>query len=196
MNYGDLQFYDIIIFAGIAAFLIFRLRSVLGKRSGFEKQAAEKNNYGKNKNVQQPINISPPALEEKFIALEKAYKLIENFDHKNFLQGAKFAFETIINSYNKGDLLTLKNLLTPSVYNVFENEIKNKNNNPDFQIFSLSIEKIESVVVEKTKIIIKVLFISEQFKNDDESTIIKKEDTWSFEKEINSKNPNWYLCST
>ena len=38
MVYGDLQFFDIIVFAGIAAFLIYRLRNVLGKRSGFEKK--------------------------------------------------------------------------------------------------------------------------------------------------------------
>lgn len=38
MVYGDLQFFDLIIFAGIAAFLIYRLRNVLGKRTGFAKQ--------------------------------------------------------------------------------------------------------------------------------------------------------------
>ena len=38
MIYGDLQIFDIIIFAGIAVFLVFRLRNVLGKRTGFEKK--------------------------------------------------------------------------------------------------------------------------------------------------------------
>ena len=37
MVYGDLQFFDIIIFAVIAVFIIYRLRSVLGKRTGFQK---------------------------------------------------------------------------------------------------------------------------------------------------------------
>ena len=37
MLYGDLQFFDIIIFAAIAGFIIYRLRSVLGKRTGFQK---------------------------------------------------------------------------------------------------------------------------------------------------------------
>ena len=41
MVYGDLQFFDIIIFAVIAAFIIYRLRSVLGKRAGFQKKPAE-----------------------------------------------------------------------------------------------------------------------------------------------------------
>ena len=39
MLYGDLQIFDIIIFAGIAAFLVFRLKNVLGKRTGFEKKS-------------------------------------------------------------------------------------------------------------------------------------------------------------
>ena len=38
MVYGDLQIFDLIIFAGIAVFLIYRLRNVLGKRTGLEKQ--------------------------------------------------------------------------------------------------------------------------------------------------------------
>ena len=38
MVYGDLQFFDIIVFAGVALFLIYRLRNVLGKRGGFEKK--------------------------------------------------------------------------------------------------------------------------------------------------------------
>ena len=41
MVYGDLQFFDIIIFAVIAAFIIYRLRSVLGKRTGFQKKPAD-----------------------------------------------------------------------------------------------------------------------------------------------------------
>ena len=41
MVYGDLQFFDIIIFAAIAVFIIYRLRSVLGKRTGFQKKPVE-----------------------------------------------------------------------------------------------------------------------------------------------------------
>ena len=37
MGYGDFQFYDIVIFGAVAVFLVFRLRKVLGRRTGFEK---------------------------------------------------------------------------------------------------------------------------------------------------------------
>ena len=53
MGYGDFQFYDIVVFAAIAVFLVFRLRKVLGRRTGFEnnkKQGLEnKNNHTENK---------------------------------------------------------------------------------------------------------------------------------------------------
>ena len=60
----------------------------------------------------------------------------------------------------------------------------------------LNVEKIEGVLIDQGKITIRIKFISEQFKNNDESTSIKKEDIWSFEKLIKSKNPNWLLSST
>ena len=59
-----------------------------------------------------------------------------------------------------------------------------------------NIEKVEKVHVDHGRIIIKIKFISEQFENNDESTITKNVDQWSFEKPIKSKNPNWLLGST
>jgi len=192
MQYGDLQFFDIIFFAGVAAFLIFRLRNVLGKRTGLEKQ--KKSGLERKENIIKEKNV--PELDDNFVELEKIYKLLDNFDHKDFLDGAKIAFETIINAFNNGDKKTLRNLLTNETYTVFEKAINEKNNDPESQIFSLNIEKIENVLIESEKITVKIKFVSEQFKNNDESTIIKKEDMWSFEKLIKSKNPNWVLSST
>ena len=119
-----------------------------------------------------------------------------NFDHKKFIDGAKLAFELIINSFNSGDKKALKKLLTKDVFLIFEKEIDMSNINPKNQFFSLNIEKIESVIVEKNTIKISIKFISEQFKNNDETTIVKKQDVWTFEKHINSSNPNWLLSST
>ena len=82
------------------------------------------------------------------------------------------------------------------MYVIFKKEIDEKNNDSESQLLSINIEKIESVLIDGGKIIIKIKFISEQFKNNDERTVIKKEDVWSFEKLIKSKNPNWLLSST
>ena len=196
MGYGDLQIFDIIIFAGIAVFLVFRLKNVLGKRTGFEKNITNNVSSKNNENKEENKTLDIPELNENIIELKKAYEVLENFDHKNFIEGAKFAFETIINSFNKGDKKTLKNLLTKEVYLIFEKEINENNIDSNNQLFSLNIEKIKSVIIENGIIKISIKFISEQFKNNDEATIVKKEDIWTFEKPTNSKDPNWFLSST
>ena len=196
MEYGDLKIYDILIFAGIAAFLVYRLRNVLGKRTGFEKNVANKTTPKDTKNNSDKKLQSIPELDENIAKLKKAYEALENFDHKKFIEGAKLAFETIINSFNSGDKKTLKKLLTKEVYLVFDKEIDKNNTDPKNQFFSLNIEKIENVTIEKNIIKISIKFISEQFIDNNESTIVKKQDVWTFEKSTNSKDPNWLLSST
>ena len=193
MGLGDLQLYDIIIFAGIAVFLVYRLRNVLGKRTGFEKNISDKTS---SNNRDEKISQNVPELNDNIGELKKAYEVLDNFDHNKFIEGAKLAFETIINSFNAGDKKTLKKLLTKEVYLIFEKEISANNIDSNNQFFSLSVEKIEKVVVEKNIIKISIKFISEQFKNDDETTVIKKQDVWTFEKPTNSTDPNWLLSST
>ena len=195
MIYGDLQIFDIIIFAGIAVFLVFRLRNVLGKRTGFEKKPNNNAGVQPTKTKEATVN-NIPELEEKISKLKTAYETINDFNHKKFLEGAKRAFENIINAFNKGDKKSLKKLVTEDVFKSFEEAIDAKNINPDYQFYSLNIERIEKVFVEGGHIKICIKFISEQFKNNDENTVVKKQDSWTFEKNISSKDPNWLLSST
>ena len=195
MVYGDLQIFDIIIFAGIAVFLVFRLRNVLGKRTGFEKKPNNNSGVQPTKTKETTAN-SIPELDEKISSLKTAYETINDFNHKKFLESAKRAFETIINAFNKGDKKTLKKLVTEDVFKSFEEAIDAKNTDPDYQFYSLNIERIEKVFVEENRIKICIKFISEQFKNNDENTVVKKQDSWTFEKTISSKDPKWLLSST
>ena len=192
MVYGDLQFFDIIVFAGIAAFLIYRLRNVLGKRSGFEKKIGKP--QPKEKEINSLKNI--PQLKDNENKLSKAYEVLVDFDHKKFLEGAKFAFETIINAFNNSDNKTLKNLLTKDVFLTFENAIDEKKNNPNYQFYSIVVDEVTDVSVIESLINITLKITSEQFKDNDETTISKKQDTWTFQKKINSNSPIWLLSST
>ena len=192
MVYGDLQFFDIIVFAGVAAFLIYRLRNVLGKRSGFEKKIGKP--QPKEKEINSIKNI--PQLKENENKLSKAYEVLTDFDHKKFLEGAKFAFETIINAFNNNDKKTLKNLLTKEVFLTFENAIEEKKNNPNYQFYSIIVDEVTDVSVIDSLINVTLKITSEQFKDNDESTILKKQDTWTFQKKINSNSPIWLLSST
>ncbi len=97
MIYGDLQFFDILIFAAIAGFIIYRLRSVLGKRTGFQKNISEpKSQETKKQEDVQKI----PSLMDNETKLEAVYKKVNNFNHREFLDGAKKAFDFD----NDGDL--------------------------------------------------------------------------------------------
>ena len=193
MIYGDLQFFDIIIFAAIAGFIIYRLRSVLGKRTGFQKNISEpKPQETKKQEDVQKI----PSLMDNETKLEAVYKKVNNFNHREFLDGAKKAFEIIISSFNNGDKKTLKNLVSKDVYAAFEKAIDEKTNNPESQFYSLIVEGIADAKVENDTISISVNFISEQMLNNDEGSIVKNKDIWTFEKPENSSSPIWILTQT
>ena len=193
MVYGDLQFFDIIIFAVIAVFIIYRLRSVLGKRTGFQKNINQQEFVKKET---KPTEIKIPQLKESEQKLEAVYKKVSSFNHKEFLEGAKKAFEIIITAFNKGDKSTLKNLVSKDVYNAFEGAINSGSNNPNSQFYSLVIDGVEDAKVEAGKISIAVNFTSEQILSDNEDSIVKNKDTWVFEKPESSTGPAWLLVST
>ena len=193
MVYGDLQFFDIIIFAVIAIFIIYRLRSVLGKRTGFQKNINQQEFVKKETT---PDELKIPQLKENEQKLEVVYKKVNSFNHKEFLEGAKKAFEIIITAFNKGDKSTLKNLVSKDVYNAFEGAINSGSNNPNSQFYSLVIDGVEDAKVEGGKISIAVNFTSEQILSDNEDSIVKNKDTWVFEKPESSTGPAWLLVST
>ena len=190
---GDLQFFDIIIFAVIAVFIIYRLRSVLGKRTGFQKKPNQQQFV--KKQPKQP-QTETPQLRESEQKLEAVYKSINSFDHKAFLEGAKKAVEIIITAFNQGDKNTLKELVSKDVYSAFENAINDGSNNPNSQFYSLVVGGIDDARVENGKITIAVNFISEQILSDNDEDIVKNKDTWVFEKPENSSGPAWILIST
>ena len=193
MVYGDLQFFDIIIFAVIAVFIIYRLRSVLGKRTGFQKNINQQE-FVKKETI--PDELKIPQLKENEQKLEVVYKKVNSFNHKEFLEGAKKAFEIIITAFNKGDKSTLKNLVSKDVYNAFEGAINSGSNNPNSQFYSLVIDGVEDAKVEGGIISIAVNFTSEQILSDNEDSIVKNKDTWVFEKPESSTGPAWLLVST
>ena len=193
MIYGDLQFFDILIFAAIAGFIIYRLRSVLGKRTGFQKNISEPKPQETKK--QEDVQKIPQLMDNE-TKLEAVYKKVNSFNHREFLDGAKKAFEIIISSFNNGDKKTLKNLVSKDVYSAFEKAIDEKTNNPESQFYSLIVEGIADAKVENNTISISVNFISEQMLNNDEGSIVKNKDTWTFEKPANSSSPIWILTQT
>ena len=119
MNYS-FEYIDIILLAMIAGFIFLRLRGILGKRSGFEGKA-------------------PPQFEEvlKNVQSEKNFKQTEIFDdnaQKDFLKGAKIAYETIITDFSDSDnkLVASKSLLSKKIYDQFNEALKDRKNRGHF----------------------------------------------------------------
>ena len=196
MNYS-FEYIDIILLAMIAGFIFLRLRGILGKRTGFEGKA--------------PTQFDK-ILKEAVI--NKAPRDNNNFDEsaqKEFLNGAKIAYETIITDFSDNDnkLTTSKPLLNEEIYNQFDEALKKRNARGHYA--EITFIGIDSATIKEHKKIDKILNVTVDFiaevitciKDKDKKVIsgnpekIKKiYDTWVFSRDTTSVNPNWQLVNT
>ena len=196
MNYS-FEYIDIILLAMIAGFIFLRLRGILGKRTGFEGKA-------------------PPKFEEvlKNININQIKKVNENFDdnaQKEFLNGAKIAYETIITDFSDNDnkITASKPLLNAETYNQFNKALKERSARGHYA--EITFIGINSAMIKEHKRIGKILnvtvdFIAEvitcirdkekKIVSGDPEKIKKIYDTWVFSRDTTSVNPNWQLVNT
>ena len=195
MNHS-LEYIDIILLAMIAGFIFLRLRGILGKRTGFEGKLSSE--FGKE--------LPKNTLKKKTIN--------ENFDQesqKDFLIGAKIAYETILTDFSDSDnkLTRSKHLLSKRIYDQFKDallERELKSHYPEITFIGINSASIKEHKKIENTLEVTVNFISEIItcvKDKDEKIIsgdpkkIKKVyDTWKFSKDIKSINPNWILIDT
>ena len=195
MNYS-FEYIDIILLAMIAGFIFLRLRGILGKRTGFE---------GKN----------PAQFKEvlKNISAAQSIKNKEKFDdeaQKEFLKGAKIAYETIITDFGDNDnqIIASKPLLNQKMYNQFNEALKERS--AKGQYAEITFIGVNSAIIKEHKKIGKILnvtvdFIAEiitcvrdkdkKIVSGDPEKIKKIYDTWVFSRDITSNNPNWQLVN-
>ena len=193
-NFGYL---DLILLAMIAGFIILRLRNVLGRKTGHEGKIVS--------------NLSGKKFEEfkKTIKLKKQPTEFDTNQKKQFLKGAEIAYETIINSFAKGDKKNLKDLVTEEMNKNFESAIEERNSkNIKSELTFIGIKSSTIEKFEKTAeaLFFTVKFISEiiSFKKDKDNNVIEGDpnkiktviDRWKFTRKISSMNPNWYLAET
>jgi len=196
---GNIQIIDIFIFAGVAVFLLYRLRGVLGKKDGFKNDEITKSYSAKiEKNGEKTEEIKNNAISElskDTKELERAYQELDSFDHNSFLEGAKAAFEMIVEYFNRGNKKGLQKLLTKETFKTFSSVIDSEKQPKQKELLSLEINSIEKVWVEGKKIFIKIKFLSKYIDNEGKNETTKQ-DMWTFEKNISSQDPNWLLSST
>ena len=195
MNYS-FEYIDVILLAMIAGFIFLRLRGILGKRTGFE---------GK----------SPAQFKEilKNVKAKETVKSKEDFDEeakKEFLKGAKIAYETIITDFSDNDnrITNAKPLLNKDIYNQFDDALKQRaSRGHQAEITFIGVNKAEIKEHKKVGNILNVTvdFIAEVITciKDKEKKIISGDpekikkiyDTWVFSRDMTSANPNWQLVN-
>jgi len=194
---NSFEYIDIILLAMIAGFIFLRLRGILGKRTGFDGKA--------------PVQLDK-ILKEAVV--NKVPTNNETFDEnaqKEFLNGAKIAYETIITDFSDNDnkLTTSKPLLNKEIFNQFNEALKERNARGHYA--EITFIGVNSAIIKEHKKINKILNVTVDFiaevitciRDKDKKIIsgspdkIKKiYDTWIFSRDVTSVNPNWQLVNT
>ena len=180
----------------IAGFIFLRLRGILGKRTGFEGEtSAQFEKILKNVNSDK---------------LTKKDDIFDDIAQKEFLEGAKIAYETIITDFGDNDnkLTISKPLLNKDTYNQFNDALKERSEKGNFA--EITFIGVNSALIKEHKKINKILNVTVSFvaevitcvKDKDKKIIsgdpkkIKKiYDTWVFSRDTTSINPNWQLVN-
>ncbi|MDB2652651.1 Tim44/TimA family putative adaptor protein [Candidatus Pelagibacter bacterium] len=196
MSYS-FEYIDIILLAMIAGFIFLRLRGILGKRSGFEGKSTRPF----DKILNEVKTTEPKKVKETF----------DEKDQKEFLNGAKIAYETIITDFSDNDnkITTSKPLLNKKIYKQFDEALKERSSRGHYA--EITFIGINSAIIKEQKKIDKILNVTVEFiaevitciRDKDKKIIsgdpekIKKiYDTWVFSRDITSSNPNWQLVNT
>ena len=196
MSYS-FEYIDIILLAMIAGFIFLRLRGILGKRTGFEGKASPQF----DKILKEAVAKQAPVNNETF----------DENAQKEFIKGAKIAYETIITDFSDNDnkLTTSKPLLNKEIYDQFNDALRERSERGHYA--EITFIGVNSATIKEHKKIDKILNVTVEFiaevitciKDKDKKIIsgdpekIKKiYDTWVFSRDVTSPNPNWQLVNT
>ncbi len=215
-------FFDIIIFAMLAGYLVFQLRRVLGKRTGHERRrenpfARKAEGTAENDNVVALPDRSardgpaeaPAGPDPGLDGLSQLKAMDPEFDDREFLRGAKAAFEWIVAAFARGDREALRGLLGPSLAESFESALDEREKAGEKWETTVSTIKSASmgdVSVEGTTATVIVEFVTDQVKvvRDADGAVVEGDpdrietltDIWVFARDVRSDDPNWLLVGT
>ncbi|MBP7240591.1 Tim44/TimA family putative adaptor protein [Amaricoccus sp.] len=215
------QMIQIIILAGIALFLILRLRNVLGTRSGYEKprgvpapaQPSRDRSFevieggGPDPDIADFVDAAGEA-GKAFAAMKRADP---SFSVHEFTHGARQAYEMIVIAFENGDLDTLREFLSPEVYQSFAEAIEARRaKGYSVQADFVGIREVSVVDAHFDATTgegdVSVRFLGEltsvvrdpsgAIVEGDPKEIKQQRDVWTFTRTMTSDNPNWLLTGT
>ena len=208
---------QLLVLAGIAVFLILKLRSVLGTRDGYEKPPQPLDDARPRPKFEvidggpdrdNADNTSDPA-SASALALMKAAE--PAFNVTDFLKGARGAYEMILMAFDKGDIARIKPFLGDHVAATFASAISDRDaqgltvDSSFSGIREMALSEATYDPASKTAEIA-VRFTGELFRTvRDKSgtvveggptTIARQRDTWTFGRKMGAGDPNWQLVAT
>jgi predicted lipid-binding transport protein (Tim44 family) len=214
---------DIIFFAMVAAFIAFRLRSVLGRKTGHERpridSVSQRAGTRSNDNVVPLPERGPtppgeaaaqPTAEGPLAAGVAAIRRADpRFDPDFFLQGARAAFAMIVEAYAKGDKAALRPLLADEVFAQFAGAIDSREQagrTLSTELVATRSAELVEAVMAGSRARVTVRFTSEQINltRDTAGDVVEGDprqidtviDLWIFERDTRSRDPNWQLVET
>jgi len=219
---GDFpHYFDIILFAMVAAFLVLRLRSVLGRRTGNERRRdpivrrAEPTGdkviaFGQRPNgaAPPPATTEPPG-DAVAAGLARIHDADPSFDPPQFLEGARAAFGMIVAAFAEGDKDKLRPLLSDEVYRPFCTAIDERgaaHETLESRILALKQIDISEAELDGRAARVTLKIVSDQINvvrahdgsivDGDPEHAIEKTDFWTFARDTRSADPNWALVAT
>ncbi|MBU6498165.1 MAG: Tim44 domain-containing protein [Rhodospirillales bacterium] len=206
---------DLVLFGMIAAFLVLRLRSVLGRRQGFERPAAPPAEPARAPAAgpvilgqAEPVaGTAPDPASPQGQALAAMQRIDRNFTPQHFLDGAQAAFRLIVGAYAAGDRAALSGLLSEETLRAFEGAIAAREAAGETQrteIRAIATAAIEQAALQGSAAQIGVRFVSDQVNltlgrdgtpvaGTDAVTEIT--DHWTFERDLAAADPTWRLVA-
>lgn len=208
---SDFPYFDVVFFALIAGFLIYRLHSVLGKRTGHERQRHQEVVSNREATAPQPADAPEPIEDETALGqnLNRIQAVDRSFSPDAFVAGARQAFTMIVQAYADGDRDALRPLLADEVYDAFAAAITEREQAGQTQetdIVDLRTADISDARLEGRIALVTVTFVSEQTNvtrdadgqvvdgNPNDTDMVT--DVWTFGRDTRSSDPNWQLMTT
>jgi predicted lipid-binding transport protein (Tim44 family) len=214
---------QLLILAGIAVFLILRLRAVLGTRDGFEAKPLPRNETtpdtpkrrkfevidgGPDTDITDHVTEGSPAAG----ALAQMKAVDPDFSVTEFLQGARGAYEMILMAFESSDLDSILPFLSRDVYNSFD-EVVQLRETEGLRVEATFVGLREIAIVDAefdqatSEGEITLRFVGEltsvvrraesgDVVEGDANTIKRQKDVWTFAREMTSDSPNWKLVAT
>ncbi len=209
---GGSAFIEILVFGMVAAFLILRLRSVLGRRMGHERDRRPEDRPAKSgSNPRQDDKVVQlPGIargdDPKSQGIAAIQRVDPNFDPEGFCVGARTAFELILSAYGSGDRDTLRQLTDDSVYQLLDSAMAGREKREETLESTLVRIRSSDIVdaeIRGSDALITLKIVSEQINvtRDSEGHAIAGKtgaidtvtDVWTFKRDTQSNDPNWRL---